>query len=235
MSCIEQSLGEYLSVELSGKRKLTGHLADCGLDLLVLARYEKYYYVPLLHVQNISPGRAEDTGYETLSLPESSNEEGDQRTHPFATLGEAVSFRKLLQNVRGHFVEIYVSGNTTIHGYLTSVMNDYFVFHSPVYRTIYVTLSHVKWLMPYPDNVTPYALGPDSLPHYVTPTSIARTFKDQCKKLVGSLVVFDMGEDPNKIGQLKSIDVASNMAELYTADGTRHLIHLSHLKTVYAP
>jgi small nuclear ribonucleoprotein (snRNP)-like protein len=225
MSYLHEFVGKYVIVELSGHKYFKGHLLEYGLDMLVVnpEQTDSVYYIPLVHVQSIH-------------APMGGGEAGPSiQHHPFDADNETISLRKVLMHARGHFVEIYVSGKTTIHGYLTSVMNDYFVFHSPVYKTIFVNIEHLKWLMPYPDEVTPYALDADSLPHYSTPTSLARTYKDLCKKLEGKMVVFDMGDDPNRIGQLKSVDLNTNMAELFTANGTKHLLNMHHLKTVYVP
>ncbi|WAH36290.1 DUF2642 domain-containing protein [Alicyclobacillus dauci] len=225
MSCLQEFTGRYVDVTLSGNKCITGYLVGIGLDILVINQYGNFYYTPLVHVQNVSLGTFSEGIVETPPTQE----------HPFCVNDESISFRKALLNARGHFVEIYVSGNTTIHGYLTSIMNDYFVFHSPVYKTIFVTLSHLKWLIPYRDDVTPYALDTDSIPHRSVPGSLPRTFKEQCKKLCGKLVIFDMGDHPNKIGQLKSVDSDSSMAELVTANGTKYLLNMDHLKTVYLP
>src|SRR5579875_561842 len=218
MGCLQDFTGEYVTVELSGNKCIDGHLVDSGLDILVVGRHDNYYYIPLVHIQNIS--------FDTYTAGDdgAGPDEGTS-AHPFKTDAQINSFRKVLLAGRGHFMEMYVSGNTTIHGYITSVMNDYFVFHSPVYKTIFVSLSHLKWLMPYAEDVTPYALDPESIPHRSVPTSLPRTFKEQCKKLIGNLVVFDMGDNPNKIGQLKSVDDDHNMLELYTANGAERLLH----------
>lgn len=226
MSCLDELTGKYVDIELSGHKYFSGPLLEDGPDILVIhqEQTDSVYYIPLVHVQRINP--ISDAN-EVAPLP--------ARDHPFRADNETTSFRKVLMHARGHFVEIYVSGKTTIHGYLTSVMNDYFVFHSPVYKTIFVNIEHLKWIMPYPDNVIPYALDAESVPHRTAPTSLPRTFKELCKRLTGNMVVFDMGDDPNKIGQMKGVDPDTNMAELYTANGAKQLLNLHHLKTVYLP
>lgn len=227
MNCLEGLCGAYVTVILSGDKNITGYLKETGPDLLVVLQQDRLYYIPLGHVQNISQGEL-DYGNDIEKEVETTN-------HPFQMDGQQCSLRKVLIAARGHFLEIYISGNTAIHGYLTSVMNDYFVFHSPVYKTISVSLHHLKWLVPYHDDVTPYALNPDTIPHRSVPTSLPRSFSEQCKRLTGSLVVFDMGEHPSKIGRLNSVDADLKMVELLTADGTPCFVNLQHLKTVYVP
>jgi hypothetical protein len=225
MSFLQAFANQFVRVEVSGKKSISGYLVEYGPDILVIDHDDAFYFIPLLHIQNIT--------FETGPGKDSANVPAPE--HPFYEDGETISLRKMLSHARGHFVEIYVSGNTTIHGYLTSVMNDYFVFHSPVYKTIFVTLHHLKWLIPYREDVTPYALDAESIPHHASITSLARTFKEQCKKLTGNLVVFDMGDHPSKIGQLSTVDTTSNMVELFTASGEQYLYNLHHLKTVYIP
>jgi hypothetical protein len=144
-----------------------------------------------------------------------------------------LSFRKVLDNARGRFVELYVSGNKTIHGYLTSLMNDYFLFYSPAYRTMYVSLQHVKWMIPYQDSVTPYSLPNHHFPLHPSTAPLSRTFEQQCKKLEGQLVVFDLGDHAKKIGQLQKVE--NNKIELITALGEKLFWNLHHLKTVHIP
>lgn len=225
MTCLEDFVGEYVTVELSGNKSINGYLIDNGLDILAINYENEVYYIPLRHVQNLAFGSPKEGGGAAPS-------DGD---HPFRVEQETISFRKVLQQAKGHFVEIHIAGNIPIHGYLTSIMNDYFVFHSPVYKTIFVTLSHLKWLLPYPEDVTPYALSPEAIPHRTVPRSLPRTFKDQCQRLSGQLVVFDMGQHANKIGQLKSVDVQTNMVEIIEANGVKHLLNLEHLKAAYLP
>ena len=42
--------------------------------------------------------------------------------------------------------------------HITGIMNNYFVFQSPVYKTMYISLNHLKWLIPYAQNDKPYGL-----------------------------------------------------------------------------
>ena len=126
---------------------------------------------------------------------------------------------------------MYVTGNKSIHGYLTSIMNDYFVFYSPVYKTVYISMNHVKWLIPYPENATPYSLDPQSLPGYQAKIPLARSFDEQCKKLENRLVVIDGGDSSEKIGQLQK--VSNGRLTLITAEREMIFRNLEHVKTIY--
>jgi hypothetical protein len=102
-----------------------------------------------------------------------------------------------------------------------------------MYRSLFVSMRHLKTLIPYDDQTTPYALEQEKFPINPTPASLARTFEQQLKKFEGEFVVLDLGEHPGKIGLLKS--VTGNMAELATADGSSTFIHLDHVKTIHKP
>src|SRR5690606_37881166 len=120
-----------------------------------------------------------------------------------------------------------------VYGYVTSIMNDYFVYYSPLYRAIYVYLRHVKYMIPYAPDVTPYALRQDRFPLQPAGITLARTFDQQLKKLEGQFVALDLGEDPGKIGLLKTCEYP--VLELITGRGESTLIHAEHIKTVHLP
>ena len=145
----------------------------------------------------------------------------------------SISYRKTLMNAKGVFSEIHVAGHIPLHGYITNVFNDYFRFYSPVYKMMYVSLHHLKWLTPYYQHATPYTLNKESFPHQPDRCANASSFylEDQLKKNAGKLVVFDGGEDPMKIGVLKKAE--NNLVELTTASGDDVFLKLSHIKTVY--
>ena len=146
---------------------------------------------------------------------------------------DTISFRKILTNAKGSFVSLYIAGNKTIHGYLTSVMNDYFVFYSPAHKVMYISMNHLKWFIPYNKNISPYSLNNDSLPVNPTSISLARTFTEQCKKLENHIVILDNGDHPEKIGLLKK--VYDNKLSLVTAESEIVYWNCQHLKTLHLP
>jgi hypothetical protein len=224
MSYLNQFINKQVEVEISGKNNIfTGKIIDLGLDLMVFFHEQRFYYIPLVHVQNLKENSQFNDVDEAGNLPEDSI---DYQT-------ESLSYRKILNNAKGRFVEIYVTGNKSIHGYLTSIMNDYFVFYSPVYKAMFVSMNHLKWLVPYRPDHTPYSLSKQSLPVNPVNISLSRTFEEQCKKLVGNLVIFDLGDNPNKIGFLQKAD--NQIMELVNANGDKVCWNLHHLKTVCIP
>jgi len=223
MSVLQPFMNKQVEVEVSGKNVIMGTLLDMGLDLIVLLNEQQYSYIPLVHVQNVKA--ITQPRVETTSTPP-----GEQ---PIDYQSGNLTYRKILTNAKGRFVEIYVTGNKTIHGYLTSIMNDYFVFYSPVYKAMFVSMNHLKWLIPYQSELTPYTLDNQSLPLKPVNIALSRSFEEQCKKLKGHLVVFDLGDNPDKIGLLQKVE--NQLIELVTASGKTVVWGIDHLKTVYLP
>ncbi|SFM40353.1 hypothetical protein SAMN03159341_13119 [Paenibacillus sp. 1_12] len=220
MRVLQQFVGQQVIVDISGNNICKGKLIDLGLDIMVVVNEQQFYYIPLVNVQNVK------LNSESSTEPENRSDET-----PIDYQADSLSFRKILNAAKGQFVEIYVTGNKTIHGYLTSIMNDYFVFYSPVYKAMFVSMNHLKWLIPYRSNHTPYSLNNQSLPLSPINITLSRTFEEQCKKLEGKLVVFDLGDNTKKIGFLQKAD--SDFIELINANGDKVFWNLQHLKTVY--
>lgn len=224
MTMLEKLLGEEIKVEISGNKRFTGILIDLGLDILVLYNGIKYLYFPMIHIQNITK---RDLKYNDESIP------SPQDHSPFQYDVDPISYRKVLTNAKGQFLEIFVTGNKSIHGYIINVFNDYIVFYSPVFKTMLISMQHLKWLIPYTSNLTPYTLSNTQLPVLPTSVNFARSFEEQLKKYENQLVVFDLGDNPQKIGLLKNI--SNNIVEIVNADGSHLYWKLSHLKSVHIP
>ncbi|WP_102347307.1 DUF2642 domain-containing protein [Bacillus sp. Marseille-P3661] len=223
MNLLDSYLKEQVVVEISGNLILNGILVDKGSDLIVLFDGTNYLYIPLMHIQKIKKVDQED---DQISIDLSQGSQIDN-------LNETLSIRKILNNARGVFSEIVVAKKQPIHGYVVSIMNNYFVFYSPVFKTMYISLHHLKWLTPYNQQISPYALNKEYLPVNPTRIPLARTLEEQLKKLINHMVVFDLGRDNQKIGQLKAID--DSIIELITARQIKTYINVRHIKTVHLP
>lgn len=225
MSDFNHLIGKYVDIEISGKNYCKGTLVDMGLDIIVIYsnKTQYFFYIPIVHIQRLKEAVME----ETFTY-------GPHPVKPITSDSNSISFRKILTNAKGEFVQVYVTGNKSIHGYLTSIMNDYFVFYSPAYKTLFISMNHVKWLIPYNNQeLTPYSLSHQYLP--VNPTSIplARTFEEQCKKLENHIVVIDGGDNSEKIGLVKK--VGNNRLALVTAERDMVYWNLQHIKTIHLP
>ncbi|WP_127532614.1 DUF2642 domain-containing protein [Paenibacillus kobensis] len=215
-------MNRFVDLDISGKpMALRGKLVDMGQDILVIHNGQQFVYVPIIHLQQMREVSKQESLL--IDVPETLFEQPN----------DPISYRKMLMNAKGMFSELYITGNQSIHGYLTSVMNDFFVFYSPVYHSVVVSLTHLKYLIPYNPNVTPYTLTAEQFPLKPSPLTLARTFDQQLRKLVGEFVILDLGENPNKIGVLKSVE--QNIVELANAGGTPIYLHLDHVKTVHLP
>ncbi|PEJ53117.1 MULTISPECIES: DUF2642 domain-containing protein [unclassified Bacillus (in: firmicutes)] len=221
MSDVQSLLGEKVYVQLSGENYFEGILTDYGKDVLVLYNGQKYYYIPWFHVHRVNL----------------SNNIKDKIDHPInPSIAEdigTVSYRKILMNAKGIFAEIYVTGNITFHGYITNVLSDYIVFYSPVFKMLYISLSHLKWLTPYNHNANPYNAEIEILPVNPSNMPFSRLIESQLKKEQGKFVVFDGGLDPMKIGLLKRVE--DGVIELVAASGEVTLLRLNHIKSYHTP
>jgi len=218
---VQSLLGKQVFVQLSGDKHFEGILTDSGKDVLVVYNGLKFYYIPWIHIHRVS-------------LSNNFREKIDDPIEP--SIAEdigMISYRKILTNAKGIFTEIYVTGNITFHGYITNVLSDYIVFYSPVFKMMYISLSHLKWLTPYNHNTNPYTLENESLPVHPSNIPLLRSFDAQLKKEEGKLVVFDGGIDPMKIGLIKNVE--NNLIELTAANGEIAYLRLNHIKSFHLP
>ncbi|MFC4619417.1 DUF2642 domain-containing protein [Camelliibacillus cellulosilyticus] len=214
-------VGEPVEVTISGHYQLSGILIDAGTDLLILYNGEDFIYIPGVHIHY--------TDFQYVSEEEISEPDDV----PFQGQNESISFRKILNNAKGMFSEINITGNETIHGYVTHVLNDYFTFYSPVYKTMFIPLHHLKYLIPYHTGQRPYALDKEALPLSPSNVALSRTFEEQCRKHVGDIIIFDLGHDPKKVGQL--VKVENGQVEMIIARDQSIYLNMHHIKAVHMP
>ncbi|MEC1752660.1 DUF2642 domain-containing protein [Bacillus mojavensis] len=224
MKGLNQFLDTDVEVVISGDTRFVGTLIDIGQDIFVIFDGSNYLYIPLLHLHQMNKAINTNTEKPILIDPEDPMMEAENNSF---------SYRNTLNRVKGKFIEIYVTGDRSIHGYVTSVLNDYIVFFSPVFKTLFISMHHLKWFTPYSTEQTPYTLDNSQLPVVPSSVSLVRNFEEQIKKYVGQLVIFDMGEVPEKVGLLK--DVSNNIIELINASGESIIWKLNHLKTMHLP
>ncbi|MCY8980403.1 DUF2642 domain-containing protein [Bacillus halotolerans] len=225
MKGLNQFLDTDVDVVISGDTRFVGTLIDIGQDIFVIFNGCNYLYIPLLHLHQMNKAIINtNTEKPILRDPEDTIMQAENNSF---------SYRNTLNNVKGKFIEVYVTGDRSIHGYVTSVLNDYIVFFSPVFKTLFISMHHLKWFTPYSTEQTPYTLDNSQLPVVPSSVSLVRNFEEQIKKYVGQLVIFDMGEVPEKVGLLK--DVSNNIIELINASGKSIIWKLNHLKTMHLP
>jgi len=218
---MKENIGKYIRLEISGKKDIFGLLVDIGSDLWVIFNGTDYLYIPTIHIQN----------WQFLKQYEIDEITFNDEPTPIYNHNEEISLRKTLTAAKGIFTEIYVTSNQALHGYIISIMNNYFVFYSPIYKTMFISLNHLKWLIPYTNSQRPYGLSNASLPVSPSSLSFARSFEVQIEKLIGELIVFNIAENENVIGRIQSIN--NNFVELISAKEDPIYINFQHIKTMH--
>jgi hypothetical protein len=106
-------------------------------------------------------------------------------------------------------------------------------FNLFVYKPIYVSLGHIKWLSPYQEDETPYSLNTQFFPINPPSQTTSRTFEEQCKKLENKIIVLDCGDHIEKTGFLQKVE--NKRIHLITADRGTAYWNLEHVKAIYLP
>jgi hypothetical protein len=214
-------VGKQVSVQLSGNNALNGILIDFGEDVLVLFNGKHYFYIPITHIHLIQLNTNTE---DYVELPSDTTFLDKQGT---------LTYRKVLNEAKGIFTEISVNGNHSFHGQITDVLNNYLTFNSPIYKNLFISIDHVKWLIPYNQNTTPYTINMEN-PNLPSSTmSLKSSLEEQLKTKVGNLVVLDKGTNQLKSGLLKQVQ--NNMASIVVANGETVYINLNHVKFIQFP
>jgi len=215
MNSLRSYIGQIIEAEVSSKKTIVGKLLEIGSDLIVLFNGQKYVYLPVVHLLSVNKGESTDTEYMNAA------------TAPFE--GKQLSLKQILTNASGIFVELFLTGNHTVHGYIQYVQEDYIVFDSPAFKTMYIPVSHLKWLIPYL-NQTPYQIKTGQQIQS-SGESFAQTFEEQMKKSLGKIVLFDLGKDSEKIGILNGVETV--LVELVKGNGKTVYLNMAHLKSMH--
>ena len=201
---------------------MKGTLIDVGSDVIVLFNGADFVYIPLAQVHNIGVDREnEDYLQAPTELPSIVAEESE----------EDLSFGGVLAQAKGRFVEIYVTGGQSLHGTITGIMNNYIIFQSPVYKTMCISLSHLKWLIPYTQNHKLYGLDNDTALTQLNNETFATTFENQVKKFKNKIVVFNVGEHKSLIGKINNVE--EQVVEFQSARTSPVYLNLHHIKTLH--
>ena len=223
MNKIIQSLvKQVVQIEVSGKRIITGTVIDLGSDMIVLFNGIDFVYIPLNHIQNFN------VDYDN------ENEIEEPREFPSINMEEnkeSLSFGEALTQAKGKYVEIYVAGGQSLHGSITNIMNDYFVFQSPIYKTMYIKIDHLKWLIPYLKEETPYGMDNHRVSTQPSDKILPSTFEVQVEKLKNKIVVFNIGGNKSLIGKIKKVE--DQIIEIQTARKKSKYLNLDHIKTLH--
>ncbi|MCA1055117.1 DUF2642 domain-containing protein [Rossellomorea aquimaris] len=214
-------IGEPVLVNLTGKRQISGYLIDVGSEVLIIYNGQDYIYISTIHIRTLHTISKKELDIETPA------------TDPMLNQEDELALRRILTTAKGMFLELYLTGNQSVHGYITGIMNNYFSFYSPVFKTMYISLQHLKWVIPYSGNTPPYALEKDKLPFHASHLSLARTFEVQVEKMTGDLVVINLGGNEESVGKIEKVE--NNIIQLITAKGQATSINMHHIQTIHQP
>lgn len=219
---IQGLVQEVVRIEVSGKKMVNGTLIDVGSDMIVLFDGLDFLYIPLDHIQNFEMDRDNENDVQApTELPSIVAEESK----------EDLSFEEVLAQAKGGLVEIYVTGNQSLHGTITGIMKNYLVFQSPVYKTIYISMAHIKWLIPYAQSHTLYGLDNDPATAQPNNETFARTFESQVEKYINKIVVLNIGEHKSYIGKINNVE--EQIVEFQSAKNSPIYLNLHHIKTLH--
>ncbi|MEC2054409.1 hypothetical protein I6J18_19995 [Peribacillus psychrosaccharolyticus] len=201
-------LEQFISIQLSEEIEITGVLKDASPDMIILSECERYRYIPIRHIQQIT---FPDCQMKTVKL-------GYGKT----------SFRKSLMSAKGRCVYVLLGKNTVLNGYIMSIMTNYIVFYSPIYKTIFISMDHVK-SMTFAEMDAPY--GQVTRDFQPSTHALSRMFEEQLQKLIGKLVVFDLGDIPQKTGTL--LGVEDGLVCFMTAKGDETFLSIKHIRLFF--
>jgi hypothetical protein len=221
MSYLSQYLDKMIEIEIASKKIIVGKLIEFGSDIVVTYNGKQFYYTPTEHIISVRMKEPDDNDLQTAV-------ETPKQT-PISNDKQLFSLKKMLNNATGIFSEIYLSGSQSIYGYITTIKDNYFVFYSPAYKTMFIPIAHLKWLIPHL-NQTAY-LAESKFPSNLLNISLANSFEEQIKKFSGEVIHFNLGKNASNIGLIKKIE--SGTVELVTGDGKTVHLNLDHIKSIH--
>lgn len=219
---IQSLIKEIIQIEVSGKRLIKGTVIDLGTDIIVLFNGADYVYIPFYHIQNISVIQKDEFDIidDPTELPGINNGEnkGD------------LSLEDTLSLAKGKNVEIYIINDQLLHGCITQIKDDYFEFYSPIYKTMYISINHLKWLIPFSSNESLY----EPVVNNSMKTNqeiLPSTFEVQVAKFKDKIVVLNIGGNRSHIGKIKNVEV--QIVELERARKAPIYLNIAHIKTFH--
>lgn len=218
---IQSLIRELIQIEVSGKKLIKGTVIDLGSDIIVLFNGADYVYIPFNHIQSLSV--IEKSEFDII----------DPTEVPGITTGESegeLSLQDTLIQAKGKNVEIYITNDQLLHGCITQIKDDYFEFYSPIYKRMYISINHLKWLIPYSQNESPYELD-ENYSKKLDQETLASTFEAQVEKFKNKMVVLNIGGNRSHIGKIKNVEV--QIIELQRARRTPIYLTIDHIKTLH--
>lgn len=217
---VQQSDKEFAKIEISGGKFLRGSIIDFSKEIVVLFDGNDYLYIPVTHVKNLTISNDDEDSVSKPTNPPYINSKST----------ETLTLKTILSRAQGIYVELYVTGKVPIQGYISNIMDDYIIFESPLYKTMYISLNHLKWLIPYTSNQNPYGLTKEDFPIDQYSVQLPQTLDNLVKKIKDELVIINLGEKSHQIGKI--IDFSNNYVEILTTRSVPYYINIYHIQTL---
>ena len=96
---------------------------------------------------------------------------------------------------------------------------------------MYISLNHLKWLIPYTQNESPYGLDNHNVSLQPNNESLASTFEVQVEKFKNKIVVFNIDGNKSFIGKINKVE--DQIVEIQTARTNSIYLNLNHIKTLH--
>lgn len=214
---------EFVMIEVSGGKILNGSFVDSSNDIIVLYAKSQFVYVPKDHIHSLEIDYDNENNIEQPShIPTFISQVNDVD----------LNLANLLSLAKGMHVEIMVTKNIALHGVITAVNDDYFVFESPIYKTMFIAIKHLKWIIPYFKDELPYGLNKQEFLNLSSNKNqpYKNTFASQISEFTNQLVILNLGKDFSQIGRITS--VKGQILELLDGKSNIVFFNLSHIQIV---
>jgi len=215
---------DIVEVEVSGKKVIRGTVIDLGTDVIVLYNGENFVYIPITHIQRFKKdynNNNEEYIHAPTELPIIYVNESK----------EVINLAEVLIQAKGKSVEMHVTDHHSLHGHITDIQQNYFSFYSPIYKTMYISTDHVKWLIPYAQNMNPYGIANTLDTELLNKILLKNTFAEQIGNLKDTLVILNAGGQREHLGKI--IDVDDQIIEFQNARMSTTYFNLDHIKTIH--
>ena len=217
----QENQQQYVAVSLVGDKFFKGVIFDSGRDIIVLFNGEQFIYIPFIHIESIVADTPDANFIQPSDLPSISSDQ----------LQKGLALDDVLKEAKGIYQELGIINKKPLHGTILEVLDDYIVFNSPVYKTIYIAKKHLKWIIPYTPSERPYGLSDSEFNWQQGEKEFKKGFTQQLATLINKLVVLNLGDKIYHTGKIKNISNA--MIELQTVRAKSIYVNIAHIQTIH--
>ena len=211
----------FVTVNLVGEKVFKGEIFDSGIDIIVLFNGEEFIYIPIYHIESIATDTTDSDYTQHSDLP----------IINLSLSQNGLSLDDVLKEAKGIYLELYISTKKSLHGTVLEVLEDYIVFYSPIYKTLYIAKKHLKWLIPYSTSERPYGLSDSEFYDQYRKQKYKADLMQQLETLSNKLVVLNLDNKKHHIGKIRTISNA--MMELQTVNLESVYVNIAHIQTIH--